>query len=84
MLIDPNRLRAALGVLGVSQADLARASGISVTTVSLVLAGKRIPSRRIAVRLVTGLEAAFKINGGRLDTSYFVAEKHDKFTELPN
>ena len=71
MHLDPRRLRLAIGLLGVSAAQLARASGVSPTTISLILSGRRRPSRRISVRLVVGLEKAFGENGFRLDTDFF-------------
>ncbi len=71
MDLDPRRLRLAIELLGVTAAQLARASGVSPTTISLILSGRRRPSRRIAVRLVVGLEKAFRENGFRLDTGFF-------------
>ncbi len=71
MHLDPRRLRLAIELLGVTAAQLARASGVSPTTISLILFDRRKPSRCISVRLVAGLEKAFRDSGCRLDTSFF-------------
>ncbi len=47
------------------------ARGISPTTISLFLSGKRTLRPAMAVRLVDGLERAFVRNGSRLDTAFF-------------
>lgn len=73
--LDPRRLRQALSLLGVSQAELARASGVSTTTISLLLSARRIPSQDIAVRLIEGIERAFKKKGCRLDTAFFAIRR---------
>ena len=78
MHLDPRRLRLAIELLGVSAAQLARTSGVSTTTISLILSGRRKPSRRIAVRLVVGLEKAFRANGCRLDTDFFRSGDGDR------
>ncbi len=75
VLLDPRRLRQALLLLGVSQAELARASGVSTTTISLFLSARRVPSQNIAVRLVEGVESAFKEKGCRLDTAFFAVRR---------
>jgi transcriptional regulator with XRE-family HTH domain len=75
ILLDPERLRQALSLLGVSQAELARASGVSTTTISLLLSATRIPSQDIAVRLIGGVERAFKEKGCRLDTAFFAVRR---------
>jgi len=75
ILLDPGRLRQALSLLGVSQAELARASGVSTTTISLLLSATRIPSQDIAVRLIGGVERAFKDKGCRLDTAFFAGRR---------
>ena len=54
-----------------TQGELARASGVSATTISLFLNGKRRLRPALAVRLVEGLERAFVRKGSRLDTTFF-------------
>lgn len=56
---------------GITQGELARASGVSTTTISLFLAGKRDLRPAMEARLVEGLERAFRQNGARLDTAFF-------------
>ena len=75
ILLDPERLGQALSLLGVSQAELARASGVSTTTISLLLSATRVPSQDIAVRLIGGVERAFKEKGCRLDTAFFAVRR---------
>ena len=85
ILLDPGRLRQALSLLGVSQAELARASGVSTTTISLLLAARRIPSQDIAVKrfLVTGIAAyttaaqLFNLTGKRPRTHAQSLKKSD-------
>ena len=60
-----------------TQGELARASGVSATTISLFLAGKRSLRPALAVRLVEGLERAFVRKGSRLDTAFFAADHDD-------
>ena len=60
---------------GVTQGELARASGLSPTTISLFLAGKRTLRPAMEVRLIAGLERAFKQRGCRLDTTFFAASR---------
>ncbi len=57
-----------------TQGELARASGVSATTISLFLSGKRKLRPALAVRLVEGLERAFVRKGSRLDTAFFAAD----------
>ncbi len=74
----PDRVRLAMQFLGdFTQGELARASGVSATTISLFLAGKRKLRPALAVRLVEGLERAFVRKGSRLDTPFF-ADNCDK------
>ncbi len=68
----PDRVRLAMHLLGdFTQGELARASGVSATTISLFLAGKRRLRPAWAARLVEGLERAFIRKGSRLDTAFF-------------
>ena len=77
-MMSPNRLRMAMVLLGgITQGELSRASGISPTTISLFLNGKRKLRPALAARLVEGLERAFVRKGSRLDTAFFT-EDHDK------
>jgi len=70
--MSPDRLRLAMQLLGdISQGELARASGVSTTTISLFLSGKRALRPALAVRIVEGLERAFARKGSRLDTAFF-------------
>ncbi len=57
-----------------TQGELARASGVSPTTISLFLSRKRSLRPALAVRLVEGLERAFVRKGSRLDTAFFAAD----------
>jgi len=52
---------------------VARASGLSATTISLFLAGKRTLRPAMEVRLIAGLERAFVRKGSRLDTAFFAS-----------
>jgi len=71
-MMSPDRLRLAMELLGgITQGELARASGVSTTTISLFLAGKRELRPAMEVKLIKGLERAFKQNGARLDTAFF-------------
>ena len=56
---------------GIAQGELARASGVSTTTISLFLAGKRMLRPAMEVRIVQGLERVFRQRGCRLDTAFF-------------
>ena len=58
---------------GITQGELARASGLSATTISLFLAGKRTLRPAMEVRLIAGLERAFVRKGSRLDTAFFAS-----------
>jgi len=59
----------------ITQGELSRASGVSVTTICLFLSGKRTLRPALAVRLVAGLERAFRQRGCRLDTAFFAADR---------
>ncbi len=75
----PDRVRLAMQLLGdFTQGELARASGVSATTISLFLAGKRSLRPALAVRLVEGLERAFVRKGSRLDTVFFIENPDDR------
>jgi len=76
-MMSPNRLRLAMKLLGdISQGELSRASGgVSVTTISLFLNGKRELRPAMEVRLIEGLERAFRQRGCRLDTAFFAADR---------
>jgi hypothetical protein len=78
-MMSPDRLRLAMQLLGdISQGELSRASGgVSVTTISLFLNGKRTLRPAMEVRLIEGLERAFRQRGCRLDTAFFAAEGDD-------
>ncbi len=80
--IDPGRLRLAFKLLGLGLNEVARASGVSSATISLFLSGKRTPSQTLAVRIVEGLEIAFRHKHGRLDTSFFTRAARQQ--ELPD
>ncbi len=68
----PDRARLAMQLLGdFTQGELARTSGVSPTTISLFLRGKRGLRPAVAVRLVEGLERAFVRKGSHLDTAFF-------------
>lgn len=57
---------------GITQGELSRASaGVSPTTISLFLNGKRKLRPAMASKLMVGLERAFKQKGSRLDTAFF-------------
>jgi hypothetical protein len=76
-MMSPNRLRLAMKLLGdISQGELSRASGgVSVTTISLFLNGKRELRPAMEVRLMEGLERAFRQRGCRLDTAFFTSDR---------
>jgi hypothetical protein len=76
-MMSPDRLRLAMQLLGdISQGELSRASGgVSVTTISLFLNGKRELRPAMEVRLIEGLERAFRQRGCRLDTAFFYADR---------
>jgi hypothetical protein len=75
--MSPDRLRLAMQLLGdISQGELSRASGgVSVTTISLFLNGKRELRPAMEVRLIEGLERAFRQRGFRLDTAFFTSDR---------
>ena len=56
---------------GFTQGELSRARGVSPTTISLFLPGKRELRPALDFRLVEGTERAFVRNGSRRDTSFF-------------
>jgi len=60
---------------GITQGELARASGLSATTVSLFLRGKRTLRPAMEVRLIEGLGRAFRQRQCRLDTAFFYADR---------
>ncbi len=71
-MMSPDRLRMAMVLLGgITQGELSRASGVSPTTISLFLNGKRKLRPALAARLVEGMERAFVRKGSRLDTAFF-------------
>ena len=71
-MMNPDRLRMAMVLLGdITQGELSRASGVSPTTISLFLNGKRKLRPALASRIMVGLERAFVQKGARLDTSFF-------------
>jgi len=71
-MMNPDRLRMAMVLLGdITQGELSRASGVSPTTISLFLSGKRHLRPALASKLVVGLERVFTQKGARLDTSFF-------------
>ena len=78
--MSPDRLRLAMQLLGsITQGELSRASGVSTTTISLFLSGKRMLLRpALAVKLVEGLEHAFVRRGSRLDTAFFMDGPDDR------
>ena len=77
--MSPDRLRLAMELLGsISQGELSRASGVSTTTISLFLSGKRKLRPALAVRIVEGLERAFVRKGSRLDTTFFADGADDR------
>ena len=71
VVLDIERIRMVLAMFRITQGELARASGVSTAMVSLLLAGKKRPSMRIAVALIYGLEKLLTRNR-RLDTAFFV------------
>lgn len=71
-MMNPNRLRLAMQLLGdITQGELSRASGVSPTTISLFLSGKRKLRPALASKLMIGLERVFTEKGSRLDTAFF-------------
>lgn len=71
-MMSPNRLRLAMQLLGdITQGELSRASGVSPTTISLFLSGKRKLRPALASKLMIGLERVFIEKGSRLDTAFF-------------
>ncbi len=71
-MMNPDRLRMAMVLLGdITQDELSRASGVSPTTISLFLSGKRTLRPALASNLMVGLERVFVQKGARLDTSFF-------------
>ena len=66
----------AMKLLGdITQGELSRASGgVSPTTISLFLNGKRKLRPALASKLVVGLERVFAQKGSRLDTAFFTAD----------
>lgn len=56
----PRRLGLAMRTRGMSQTDLARASGLSKPTLSLILAGGRLPHLSTAVRLADTLDVSIE------------------------
>ena len=74
--MSPTRLRLAMQLLGdISQGELSRASGVSTTTISLFFARKRTLRPAMEVRLIEGLERAFRQKACRLDTAFFYADR---------
>jgi len=74
-MMSPDRVRMAMQLLGdLTQGEVSRMSGVSPTTISLFLRGKRELRPALAVRLVEGLERAFVRKGSRLDTAFFTAD----------
>ena len=74
-MMSPDRLRMAMKLLGdITQGELSRASGVSPTTISLFLSGKRKLRPALASRLMVGLERVFAQKGSRLDTAFFTAD----------
>ena len=71
--LDIFKLRAVLAMFGITQGELARASGVSTAMICLLLAGRKKVSRRIAVALMDGLERLLA-DGRRMDTAYFVRD----------
>lgn len=71
-MMSTNRLRLAMQLLGgITQGELSRASGVSPTTISLFLSGKRNLRPALASKLMIGLERVFIEKGSRLDTAFF-------------
>lgn len=71
-MMNPNRLRLAMQLLGdITQGELSRASGVSPTTISLFLSGKRKLRPALASKLMIGLERVFIEKSSRLDTAFF-------------
>ncbi len=74
-MMNPDRLRMAMVLLGdITQGELSRASGISPTTISLFLNGKRKLRPALASKIMVGLERAFIKKGSRLDTVFFTTD----------
>ncbi len=74
-MMNPNRVRMAMQLLGdLTQGEVSRASGLSPTTISLFLSGKRQLRPALASKLMVGLERAFVRKGSRLDTAFFAAD----------
>ena len=74
-MMSPDRLRMAMVLLGdITQGELSRASGVSPTTISLFLNGKRKLRPALASKLVVGLERVFVRKGSRLDTAFFTTD----------
>lgn len=70
--MDPIRLRMAMELLGgITIGELARASGVSKTSISLLLAGRRKLRPALEVCIIQGLEDGFRRKGGSLDTAFF-------------
>ena len=61
-----------------AERKLLGASGVSATTISLFLSGKRKLRSALAVRLVEELECAFVRKGSRLDTMFFIEIPDDR------
>lgn len=74
-MMNPTRVRMAMELLGdLTQGEVSRASGLSPTTISLFLSGKRRLRPALASKLMVGLECAFRQKGARLDTAFFTAD----------
>lgn len=56
----PRRLGLAMRTCGMSQGELARASGVSGSTLSGILAGKRLPHLPTALRLAEALDVSIE------------------------
>ncbi len=74
-MMNPTRVRMAMKLLGdLTQGEVSRASGLSPTTISLFLSGKRRLRPALASKLIVGLERVFVQKGSRLDTAFFTAD----------
>ena len=74
-MMNPDRVRMAMKLLGdLTQGEVSRASGLSPTSISLFLSGKRKLRPALASKLVVGLERVFVQKGARLDTAFFTAD----------
>ncbi len=74
-MMNPTRVRMAMKLLGdLTQGEVSRASGLSPTTISLFLSGKRTLRPALASKLMVGLERAFVQKGSRLDTAFFTVD----------